>query len=174
MKKEGVPIDSITIAAGVPSLEKSNEILAELREHNISFVSFKPDSVASIRSIIEIAKQNPLSTIVMQWTGGRAGGHHSFEDFHQPILETYSSIRQQDNLVLVAGSGIGEAGECIKYLRGSWPTEFGYPAMPFDGVLLASRVMVAKEALTADAAKDLIVATPGYIKCHAMIPCFCN
>jgi len=34
--------------------------------------------------------------------------------------------------------------------------------MPFDGVLLASRVMVAKEALTADSAKDLIVATPGY------------
>jgi fatty acid synthase subunit alpha len=92
---------------GVPSLEKSNEILAELREHNISFVSFKPESVTTIRAIIEIAKQNPLSTIVMQWTGGRAGGHHSFEDFHQPILETYSAIRMQPNLVLVAGSGIG-------------------------------------------------------------------
>jgi len=54
-----------------------------------------------------------------------------------------------------------EATECIKYLRGSWSSEFGYPAMPFDGVLLASRIMVAKEALTADAAKELIVATPG-------------
>jgi hypothetical protein len=30
-------------------------------------------------------------------TGGRPGGHHSFEDFHQPILATYSSIRHHDN-----------------------------------------------------------------------------
>jgi len=92
---------------GVPSIEKSNEILAELREHNIRFVGFKPDSSSTIRHVIEIARQNPLSTVVMQWTGGRAGGHHSYEDFHQPILETYSSIRQLPNLVLVAGSGIG-------------------------------------------------------------------
>ncbi|KAJ1996557.1 fatty acid synthase alpha subunit Lsd1, partial [Coemansia thaxteri] len=33
--------------------------------------------------------------------------------------------------------------------------------MPFDGILLGSRVMVAKEAGTSDAAKELIVAIPG-------------
>ena len=33
--------------------------------------------------------------------------------------------------------------------------------MPFDGVLVASRVMVAREAATAPAVKRLLVATPG-------------
>jgi fatty acid synthase subunit beta len=33
--------------------------------------------------------------------------------------------------------------------------------MPFDCLLVGSRVMVAKEALTSDAAKDLIVKTKG-------------
>ena len=27
-----------------------------------------------------------LPTIILQWTGGRAVGHHSFEDFDRPIL----------------------------------------------------------------------------------------
>jgi len=42
--------------------------------------------------------------ILLQWTGGRAGGHHSYEDFHQPILDTYGHIRRQRNIVLVAGA----------------------------------------------------------------------
>lgn len=33
--------------------------------------------------------------------------------------------------------------------------------MPFDGFLFASRVMVAKEALTSSSVKDLIVAARG-------------
>jgi enoyl reductase-like protein len=43
----------------------------------------------------------------MQWTGGRAGGHLSFEDFHQPILATYLSIHHHNDIALVAGSGFG-------------------------------------------------------------------
>jgi fatty acid synthase subunit beta len=45
--------------------------------------------------------------VLLQWTGGRGGGHHSFEDFHAPILATYASIRSCDNIVLIAGSGFG-------------------------------------------------------------------
>jgi enoyl reductase-like protein len=31
----------------------------------------------------EKAAENPDIPIILQWTGGYAGEHHSFEDFHQ-------------------------------------------------------------------------------------------
>jgi fatty acid synthase subunit alpha, fungi type len=100
--------------------------------------------------------------IILQWTGGRTGGHHSFEDFHQPILSTYRSIRQQANISLVAGSGFGAAEDVWPYLTGDWSVEsYGVQPMPFDGFLFASRVMVAKEAHTSSSVKDLIVAASG-------------
>ncbi|KAJ2821704.1 hypothetical protein FBU31_004819, partial [Coemansia sp. 'formosensis'] len=108
-----------------------------------------------------IAKAHSDFSIVLQWTGGRAGGHHSFEDFHQPILETYAAVRACRNIVLVAGSGFGDADGSLPYLTGDWSVAFGRAPMPFDGILLGSRVMVAKEAGTSLAAKELIVATPG-------------
>lgn len=109
-----------------------------------------------------IAAANPDYPIIMQWTGGRAGGHHSCEDFHAPILSTYASIRQQRNLVLVAGSGFGGADDTYPYLSGQWSVEqFGVQPMPFDGFLFASRVMVAKEAHTSETVKQLIVDAAG-------------
>jgi len=53
---------------------------------------------------VSIAEANPNTPIILQWTGGRAGGHHSYEDFHQPILKTYADIRRQKNIVLVGGN----------------------------------------------------------------------
>src|SRR5215475_5258094 len=98
-----------------------------------------------IRQVVNIAAANPDFPIVLQWTGGRAGGHHSCEDFHQPILATYGTIRQQSNIILVAGSGFGSADDMWPYLSGSWSaTTYHVQPMPFDGFLLASRVMVAK------------------------------
>lgn len=97
----------------------------------------------------------------MQWTGGRAGGHHSFEDFHQPILETYASIRRQPNIVLVAGSGFGGADDTLPYLTGDWALKFDYPPMPFDGILFGSRMMVSKEGLASEAVKQAMVDAPG-------------
>ncbi|KAG1390772.1 hypothetical protein G6F58_012895 [Rhizopus delemar] len=97
----------------------------------------------------------------MQWTGGRAGGHHSFEDAHQPILETYAAIRRQPNIVLVAGSGFGGADDTLPYITGDWSVKFDYPPMPFDGVLFGSRMMVAKEGLASPAAKQAMVDAPG-------------
>ena len=64
--------------------------------------------------VVEIAAANPTFPIILQWTGGRGGGHHSFEDFHTPILRTYAKIRAQSNIALVAGSGFGDADD-------SWP-----------------------------------------------------
>lgn len=107
MRKEGLPIEGFCVAAGVPSSEKAVEIITALKEAGIKHISFKPGSVEGIRQVVNIAAANPDFPIILQWTGGRAGGHHSCEDVHQPILATYGSIRQHPNISLVAGSGFG-------------------------------------------------------------------
>lgn len=162
MRREGLPVEGLCVAAGIPTTEKAAEIIGGLRAAGIKHVSFKPGSVDGIRQVVNIAAANPDFPVIMQWTGGRAGGHHSFEDFHQPILVTYASIRQQENIVLVGGSGFGGAEDVWPYLTGDWSAElFGVQKMPFDGFLFGSRVMVAKEAHTSPGVKDLIIKASG-------------
>lgn len=162
LSKEGVPVEGFCVAAGVPSTEKAADIISGLKEAGIRHIAFKPGSIDGIRQVVNIAAAHPDYPVIMQWTGGRAGGHHSFEDFHQPILSTYASIRQQPNIALVAGSGFGGSEDCWPYLTGDWSKElYGVQRMPFDGFLFASRVMVAKEAHTSSSVKDLIVAASG-------------
>jgi fatty acid synthase subunit beta len=118
--------------------------------------------VSSIYQVIDIAKKHPEFPVILQWTGGRGGGHHSYEDFHDPILETYHDIRQCENLILVAGSGFGSAVDIYPYLMGSWSLSFGRSAlMPFDGFLFGSRVMLCKEAHTSAKVKEAIAAAEG-------------
>jgi fatty acid synthase subunit beta len=158
LRARGIPIVNMTIGAGVPSLDVANEYIATL---GLKRIAFKPGSIAAIQQVVDIAKANPNFPVVLQWTGGRGGGHHSFEDFHQPILTMYSRIRKCSNLCLVAGSGFGGAEDTYPYLTGAWSAKYGYPPMPFDGCLFGSRMMVAKEALTSPAAKQAIVDAPG-------------
>lgn len=90
-----------------------NSLYINPRQFNFHrHVAFKPGSVDGIRQVVIIAAAHPEFPIILKWTGGRAGGHHSYEDFHQPILLTYASIRQQANISLVAGSGFGGADDC--------------------------------------------------------------
>lgn len=158
LRSQGVPIDGLTIGAGVPSPEIAQDYVKRI---GLKHISFKPGSSAAIEAVIDIAKTNPGFPIICQWTGGRAGGHHSFEDFHQPILSTYEKIRQCPNLILIAGSGFGGAEDTYPYLKGTWSLQYGYPEMPFDGCLFGSRMMVATEAHTSLDAKLAIVNTPG-------------
>ncbi|KAJ5208110.1 hypothetical protein N7449_002489 [Penicillium cf. viridicatum] len=158
LRAEGVPIEGLTIGAGVPSIEVANEYIETL---GIKHIAFKPGSVDAIQQVINVAKANPKFPIILQWTGGRGGGHHSFEDFHQPILQMYSRIRKHDNIVIVAGSGFGGAEDTYPYLSGTWSAKFGYPPMPFDGCLFGSRMMIAKEAHTSYNAKKAIADAPG-------------
>jgi fatty acid synthase subunit alpha, fungi type len=159
MRKEGLPIEGFCVAAGIPSTEKAVEIIDRLRQVGIKHVAFKPGSVEGIRQVVSIAATNPNFPIILQWTGVRAAGHHSYEDFHQPILATYSSIRQHSNISLIAGFG---AEDIWPYLTGDWAVQgYGVQPIPFDGFLFASRAMVAKDAHTSSSFKDLIVAAPG-------------
>ncbi|KAG8997734.1 3-oxoacyl-[acyl-carrier-protein] synthase [Tulasnella sp. JGI-2019a] len=161
MRREGLPAEGFCVAAGIPSTEKAAEIIGALQAAGIKHVAFKPGSVDGIRQVVNIAVANPTFPIILQWTGGRAGGHHSFEDFHQPILQTYGSIRQCRNISLVAGSGFGGSEDVWPYITGEWAKEYNVQPMPFDGVLYASRVMVAKEAHTSLSVKKLICAAAG-------------
>ncbi|KAL4876402.1 acyl transferase domain-containing protein [Aspergillus karnatakaensis] len=163
LRQEGLPITGLTIGAGVPSPDIATEYI---RDIGLSHISFKPGSKEAIDNVLRIAESNPEFPIILQWTGGRAGGHHSYEDFHEPILDRYGAIRGYPNIILVAGSGFGESKDILPYLTGSWSTAFGYAAMPFDGVLVGSRVMTAKEAPTSPAVKQAIVDTPGVPDSH--------
>lgn len=156
--EEGVNITGLTIGAGVPSLDVANDYIRTMR---LRHISFKPGSAKAIRQVLEIASANPSFPIGLQWTSGRAGGHHSGEDFYAPILETYASIRDHPNIVLIGGGGFGRAAEMLPCLTGEWSRHFGYACMPFDGILLGSRMMTAREARTSKAVKEVIVRTVG-------------
>ncbi|KAF2396134.1 beta subunit of fatty acid synthase [Trichodelitschia bisporula] len=158
LRAQGVPLEGLTIGAGVPSLDVANEYIQTL---GIKRITFKPGSMDGIQQTINIAKANPHFPVILKWTGGRGGGHHSFEDFHQPILAMYSRLRKCPNLILLAGSGFGGAEDTYPYLTGQWSVKFGYPPMPFDGCFFGSRVMTSKECHTAPDAKKAIVAAPG-------------
>lgn len=161
MRGDGYPIESITVAAGVPSLDVANNIIASMKRCGMPYISFKPGSKDAILSVIAIARSNPAYPIVVQWTGGRGGGHHSYEDFHEPILATYASLRNLPNIILIAGSGFGDGVDSWPYLSGEWSVPRGYPRMPFDAILFGSRMMVAREAATSPRIKTLICDTPG-------------
>lgn len=158
LRADGVPIEGLTIGAGVPSIEVAQEYIDTL---GIKHIAFKPGSMEAIQQTVNIAKANPEFPVLLQWTGGRGGGHHSFEDFHQPILSMYGRIRKCKNIVLVAGSGFGGGDDTYPYLTGQWSRKFGYPPMPFDGALFGSRMMTAKEAYTSHNAKKAIVEAEG-------------
>jgi len=158
LRANGVPIEGLTIGAGVPSIEVANEYIETL---GIKHIAFKPGSVEAIQAVINIAAANPHFPIILQWTGGRGGGHHSFEDFHQPILQMYGRLRRCPNLVLVAGSGFGGSEDTYPYMTGTWSTNFGYPPMPYDGCLFGSRMMTARECKTSTNAKKAIAEAEG-------------
>ncbi|KAF7792928.1 hypothetical protein EIP86_004031 [Pleurotus ostreatoroseus] len=88
LRRSGLPIEGFCVAAGVPSTEKASEIIEGMRSAGIKHISFKPGSVEGIRQVLNIAAAHSDFPIIMQWTGGLAGGHHLCEDFHQPIIAT--------------------------------------------------------------------------------------
>lgn len=51
MRKEGLPMEGVCVAAGVPSLDVANEIIANLQASGIRHVAFKPGSIETIRQV---------------------------------------------------------------------------------------------------------------------------
>ncbi|WP_051706021.1 type I polyketide synthase [Nocardioides aequoreus] len=156
----GAPFDGLVISAGIPETDEAVAIIEDLHAAGISHVVFKPGTVKQIRQVLAIAREVE-TPVIAHIEGGVAGGHHSWEDLDELLLATYAELRSVDNLVVCVGGGIGTPDRAVDYLRGTWATAHGEAAMPVDGVLIGTAAMATKEATTADAVKDLLVATPG-------------
>ena len=84
-----------------------------LKASGIKHVAFKPGPMDGVRQVINIAVTNLDFPIIMQWTGGRAAGHHSFDDFQQPVTPTCRAIWQHANVCHIGGSGFGSADDVL-------------------------------------------------------------
>lgn len=125
------------------------------------YVTFKPGTVDQIRQVVRIAKAVAPATIIVQVEGGAAGGHHSWESLDDLLMTTYVQVRECENLVLVAGGGIGTPERAADYISGEWANEYGLPNMPVDAVMIGTAAMTAKEAHTSPEVKRMLVETPG-------------
>ncbi|WP_461666364.1 fatty acid synthase subunit beta domain-containing protein [Gordonia sputi] len=160
-RAQGAPIDGVIVSAGIPELEDAVALVDEFVEAGLRFVAFKPGTVEQIRSVIRIAAEVPHHPVIVQIEGGRAGGHHSWEDLDDLLLSTYAELRVRDNVVICVGGGIGTPERASEYLTGEWATRHGYPTMPLDGILIGTAAMATAEATTAPEVKQLLVDTEG-------------
>ncbi len=160
-RQSGAPIDGVVISAGIPDLEEAVELIGELGGIGISHVVFKPGTVEQIRSVIRIATEVPTKPVILHIEGGRAGGHHSWEDLEDLLLATYSELRSRPNITVCVGGGIGTPERAAEYLSGRWAETHGYPAMPIDGILLGTAAMATKESTTSPSVKQMLLETRG-------------
>lgn len=157
----GSAVDAVVISAGIPELDDAVTLIGELRAAGISHTVFKPGTVAQIKQILAIAGRMPETDLIVQVEGGRAGGHHSWEDLDDLLISTYADLRAHDNIVLAVGGGIGTPQRAADYLTGAWSRPHGLPQMPVDGILVGTAAMAALEATTSPQVKQLLVDTPG-------------
>ncbi|WP_231985623.1 fatty acid synthase subunit beta domain-containing protein, partial [Mycobacterium sp. E3247] len=160
-RQSGAAIDGLVISAGIPDLEEAVDLIEELNDVGISHVVFKPGTVEQIRSVIRIATEAPTKPVIMHIEGGRAGGHHSWEDLDDLLLATYSELRSRPNVTVCVGGGIGTPERATEYLSGRWAQAYGFPLMPIDGILVGTAAMATKEATTSPSVKRMLVETQG-------------
>lgn len=157
----GAPFDGVVVTAGIPELEEAVALIHELSEAGITHIAFKPGTVAQIRSVIRIANEAKDFAVIVHIEGGRAGGHHSWEDLDDLLIDTYAELRSHPNVVVCVGGGIGTPERAAEYLTGTWAAAHDHPVMPLDGILVGTAAMAALEATTSDQVKQLLVDTHG-------------
>ncbi len=160
-RQSGAPIDGLVVSAGIPDLEEAVELINELNDVGITHVVFKPGTVDQIKSVINIAAEVPNKDVIVHIEGGRAGGHHSWEDLDDLLLATYGDLRKLSNITVCVGGGIGTPERAAEYLSGRWAEVYGFPAMPVDGILVGTAAMATLEATTSPAVKQMLVETTG-------------
>ncbi len=160
-RQSGAPIDGVVISAGIPDLEEAVALIEELNEIGITHVVFKPGTVEQIKSVIKIAAEVPKKDVIVHIEGGRAGGHHSWEDLDDLLVSTYGDLRKLSNITLCVGGGIGTPERAAQYLSGNWSKSYGFPSMPVDGILVGTAAMATLESTTSPAVKQLLVETSG-------------
>jgi fatty acid synthase len=160
-RQAGAPIDGVIVSAGIPDLDEAVELIEELNSIGIGHVVFKPGTVDQIKSVIKIAAEVPDKQIIAHIEGGRAGGHHSWEDLDDLLLATYSDLRRRPNMTVCVGGGIGTPERAAEYLSGRWAADYDFPLMPVDGILVGTAAMATLEATTSPQVKQLLVDTHG-------------
>jgi fatty acid synthase, bacteria type len=160
-RQSGAAIDGLVISAGIPDLEDAVELIDELNDMGISHVVFKPGTIEQIRSVIRIATEVSTKPVIVHVEGGRAGGHHSWEDLDDLLLATYSELRSRSNITVCVGGGIGTPEQAAEYLSGRWSESYGFPSMPIDGILVGTAAMATKESTTSPSVKRMLVETQG-------------
>ena len=123
--------------------------------------AFKPGTVEQVRQLLAIADAAPHHTIAAHIEGGRAGGHHSWEDLEELLLETYHELRRRTNVLLCAGGGIGTPARAAELLHGTWALSTASSAMPVDGVLIGTAAMACLEAAASPQVKRALVEAGG-------------
>ena len=120
-RANGAPITGVTISAGVPEADEATELLAQLRADGFPYISFKPGTTKQIRDILAIADANPEHQLILQIEDGHAGGHHSWLDLDEMLIDTYAAAREHDNVTITVGGGIYSAERAAEYLTGTKP-----------------------------------------------------
>ena len=164
-RQSGAPIDGVVVSAGIPELEEAVELIDELNSVGISHVVFKPGTIEQIKSVIKIAAEVPGKDVIVHIEGGRAGGHHSWEDLDDLLVATYADLRKLANITVCVGGGIGTPERAAEYLSGRWAQEYGFPAMPVDGILVGTAAMATLESTTSPAVRcrvEDVLRTVGY------------
>ncbi|MDR1862209.1 MAG: DUF1729 domain-containing protein [Candidatus Ancillula sp.] len=160
-RQSGAPIDGVVITAGIPEFDEAVELVKTLNHEGFPFVTFKPGTVKQINDVLQIAKAVGDYKVIMQVEDGHAGGHHSWENLDDLLLETYADIRLTENVILCVGGGIGTPDVAAQYISGAWSEKYGRIKMPVDGCLVGTAAMTVKEANTTPQVKELLVKTPG-------------
>ncbi|MDP2712617.1 MAG: DUF1729 domain-containing protein, partial [Solirubrobacteraceae bacterium] len=160
-RRSGAPLCGLTVSAGVPDVEDAIALLDELAAAGLQLNAFKPGTVEQVRQVLAIADAAPQHTVAVHLEGGRGGGHHSWEELDELLLETYHELRRRENVLLCVGGGIGTPDRAAELLCGSWSLIHGEPAMPVDAVLVGTAAMACAEAGASAAVKRALVAASG-------------
>ncbi|MBJ7329832.1 MAG: DUF1729 domain-containing protein [Solirubrobacteraceae bacterium] len=160
-RRAGAPLSGLTVSAGIPDVEDAIALLDRLVAHGMARNAFKPGTAEQVRQLLDLADAAPYHTIIVHLEGGKAGGHHSWEDLDELLLETYHELRRRPNVLLCVGGGIATPERATALLTGTWARAHDEPDMPVDGVLLGSVTMACAEATASPQVKQALVAADG-------------
>jgi fatty acid synthase len=161
LKAEGYPILGVTVSAGIPPLDEAVALLERFEAIGMTLNAFKPGTSAQVAEVLAIADAFD-GEVHMHLEGGRAGGHHSWEDLDDLLLRNYDAIRRHDNVVLSVVAVSLKKEKSTAYLTGAWAEAYDHPRMPVDGVLLGTRLMATREARTSASVKAMLAEVKGH------------
>jgi enoyl reductase-like protein/3-oxoacyl-ACP reductase-like protein/3-oxoacyl-(acyl-carrier-protein) synthase/acyl dehydratase len=160
-RRAGAPICGVTISAGIPETDEAVALLDEFAAEGMWLNAFKPGTVAQIDRVLQIAAAASQHLVFMHLEGGKAGGHHSWEDLDQLLIARYDKIRHARNVVLCVGGGIADEQRAVELLTGRWSHPHGLVAMPVDAVFLGTVAMACKEATASAQVKHALATAQG-------------